>query len=205
MTFKRKVIILCLISFIVVCCSRKAEQVSLTGVPIQISQPGEEKVDMDKVLVQASELVKKHFPNAYYGGVVFKSTCADVALGKGELVFLFIQVKPRILSSTPQVKWVSVTANTSKKTLDLSEQDMTNFNPSLDSYPQVDNQKWYKVLASTEKHLTEMGFNNCDLQVSQLKETWNVTCYPLDGKDKKCEFSIDPENFKVLDEYKPPH
>ncbi len=194
---------LCLSLLFLVGCS-KVEKVSVTGVPIQISHPGEEKVDIEKVLIQASELVKKHFPDAYYGDVGFNSTCADFSLGKGELVFLFMQVKPRILSSKPQVIWIYVTVDTNKMTLDLSEQDMTDFYPSLDSSRQVDNQMFYKVLASADEHLRKMGINDCDLQISQLKETWDVSCYLLDREDKNCQFSIDPETFEVLNEYKPP-
>jgi len=196
---KKKFFLFSLLLLLLTSCNRTTEPIDVT-VPIQISQSGEEIVDVEFMLVQVKEVLREYLPEGYYRGLVFRGSCADIPNAKGKVVFHFIQVNtPCFLCNKPQILSADAIVDTTLGTFDLKIRDVTNFYPNTEKKPEVSNETFEQVLHSVNLEIINLGFDKtCKVDIFQRKDAWGVMCDPIvDENGIRCDFDIDKETFKV--------
>ncbi len=179
--------------------NKKNEVNKVIGIPIELSKPTEEGIDFESILEQVDKTVKEYMPEGQYRRVIYKGKCEDISIGEGELVFQYIQVKPRFFSLKPIVLRATAIVNTQLASLDLSIRDESEHYPNINVYPKLGNEDFFKILNIVDGQIKSEGITNCDVEIVQLEESWAVECDPLNEKERGCQFSIDSNSFEVLE------
>ena len=201
----KNLLTLMLIVLWITACSNADElkEITVEGIPIRVYNSNDQRVDVDTILNQVKESIKEYMPEGRYGFMYIRGDCRDLQDLKGTITFQFFEEKERWFNSQPQIFYAAAFVNINQETLDISIRNETNHYPSTDSYKEVNNEVVQKVIESAVGKIASLGIDQCSVEISQLKNSWNVLCEPQNDNERKCSFSIDPETYEAK-EYIPP-
>lgn len=178
---------LCLLLVLTSCTSR-FQDTKVTNMPVAVSKPGTQEVDLDVLYSAVTQKVHETLPEAYFQGLVFSARCQDLPRLQGKLVLIFAQVRAAILGQ--QVVRATASVDTAHQTTDISYRDVS------DSYPSTSRQVFggdraiKAIVAIAHQHITRLPLSACDVTITQLDNSWDVRCGRLDDFAQKCRFKI---------------
>ena len=180
---------LCLwLSLLLFACTSRFQEVKVTNVPVTVFKPGTQNVDVSVVLEDVTQRVHEMLPGAYFQGMVFSGKCQDLSRLHGKLVLVFVQVQAAIPKR--QVVRASASVDTVRQTMDLHYEDVSDFYPSTKRRTLNGDRSIKEIAAIAHRHITELGLSDCDVTLTQLDDSWDVRCGPLNNFVQKCRFEI---------------
>lgn len=161
----------------------------MTGIPIIVTEPGSEAVNLDLVYDAALAEVTRTLPDAYYSGLVFWSTCRDLAQLHGTVSLTFLQVHPAIPSQ--QVVLAIARVDTLQHDLDIEYRNITDIAWVTERHVFKGHQSIVSIVATAQRHIVELGVTSCNVVLTEMFDgSWDVRCgWPTDT-EQKCHFSI---------------
>lgn len=159
-----------------------------TDVPITISSPSSEPTDVDLVFQQATERIQRTLKGAYFQDMVYSGKCKDLPYLRGRLVFLFVEVNPRLLSQ--QILSGTASVDTFHKTMNLYFTDESNHYHSTERGLFPGHNGVEEIAQLAHQHITALNLCDGDVTITQLTERWDVRCGPLENFITKCNFEI---------------
>jgi len=180
-------------------CIHRFEPVKLTGLPVDVSQPDAQEVDVDLIFTNAESRAKKVLPESYLTFLGFSGSCHELPRLRGTIRFWFTEVRG-ILGR--QVLLASVSVNTISETMSLEILDISDYYPSIVPLRLQGSLPITEIAAIAYNHIISLGLSECDVGLSRLRDSWLVECtFPGSGLlgHRLCEFEIDPFTGQVRD------
>ncbi len=169
-------------------CVGQFQDFKISNMSINVLAPSTGKVDLDTALAAATERIHETLPQAYFSGMVFSSPCPSLSSLRGKLVLIF-QEQRSALFQTRTLEGVA-TIDTVKSSMDLSFQDQSNYYPRVLQRTFVGGDSFRKLAGIAYSHIRDLGFEDCDVTLTQMDDSWDVRCGPLDNFVQKCRFTI---------------
>lgn len=188
---------LCL-SVLLTACVPKFQESKVTNIPVDISNPSTPDVNLDIALEVTQKKIKAVLPDAYFGGMVFSGKCQGLPRLQGKLVLIFAQVRPAFFKQ--QVVSGVATIDTVKQMMDLNYTDHSDYEWYDSPKTFVGDASFKEIIALTYPHITELGLSECDVTMTQLENSWDVRCGPLENFVQQCRFEI--ANGKITEKTK---
>jgi len=180
---------LCLwLSLLLFACTSRFQDVEMTNVPVNVFEPGTQEVDVDTVLETVAQRIHETLPEACFQGMVFSGRCQDLPRLQGKLVLVFVQVQVGIPKR--QIVRATASVDTVQQTMDLHYEDVSDFHPSTKRRTLNGDRLIKEIAAIAHWHITELGLSDCDVTLTQLDDSWDVRCGPLNNFVQKCRFEI---------------
>lgn len=120
--------------------------------------------------------------------MVFSGKCQNLPHLRGKLVLIFEQVHPALFKQ--QVISGEASIDTVIQTMNLGFKDETDFYPLVRRGAFVGDSSFKKIAALAQRHITELGLSDCDVTITQLENSWDVRCGPLENFIQECRFEI---------------
>lgn len=176
-------------------CTTRFEPIELTALPINVSQPGAQEIDVEVVLASAESQVKKILPDAYLEFFGFSGDCQGLPHLHGTINLGFDQVRKGLLRR--QVLSASVSVNTVKGTMDLHFADYSSYYVSTSPLLLQDSLPVREIAVLAYENIIRLGVAPCDVNLtwSGTRDAWLVVCTaPGSGSlgPRQCVFEIDP-------------
>jgi hypothetical protein len=114
---------------LLVACSKNNRQ--LEEIPIAVSQPGQQEIDINLVIDNAQEEVQKELPNAYLVFFSYVGECKELPKLQGEFRLDFAQNDHSWLGDRTLL--ARATINTMEQNLSFNVKDETKHYPNLES------------------------------------------------------------------------
>lgn len=187
---------LLLLGFLLTSCLPESQAVNLRNIPIKVSQPDSEEIDIDVVISSAEEEIREKLPDSYFGMLVFTGKCQDLPKLKGRMIVLFKQVKPSLFGQ--RVLFATASVSTNRSVMDLSIHDETKYYPSTTGLPVVTDNHFKEVANIAYEHIVETGVSQCDVTITQSEGMWDIRCGPLDNFVQECHFGIDAVTGRII-------
>lgn len=169
-------------------------------VSINIPFDSNERVNLDKLLVESKSIVHTRLPKAEYGAISLKVPCDDLSLSKAKISFLFKDRQKIWLGLKEQISFIFLVFDIENENFDLSITDQTDHYPSLLKYEEVSSQDFYDVLSAIHNQLERNGFKNCSLTVSQMEDFWDITVFSNETSEYLDIFGIQSDDKQVIDD-----
>jgi hypothetical protein len=179
-------------------CSGTSRDVTITDLPINLSQPDSEEVDLDLAISNAQAAVRRWLPNAQYRGMVYKGNCQDLPKIRGVIVVGFMQIKDKSFRIQPEVLTATASIQTDKQTVNIDIWDDTYHYPNTDLDPIVTDAHFRQVSKAAYEYLLKEGIENCNVTVSQLGNVWSVLCNAVNETDRLCNFDVDSKTLEII-------
>lgn len=182
-------LVLTLLFLPLVGCESGPTPVDVTNVPIDISQPNSEEVDIDVVMTSVQARVRERLPDAQFKRLTFSGKCQDLPKLQGRIVILFMQVNWSLFGQ--QVMFATASVNTSQRMMTLSIFDESKYYPSTAVLPLVADSEFKEIARIAHQHIVESGLSDCDVTITQDENVWDICCGCLDDFCQQCEFAVD--------------
>jgi len=191
------ILFILVLSILIGGCMGNPDEYEKLGLPIEIYSPDTDEIDLDLMISKARQGVEEYLPDAKFQGLVISSDCDCLSSLEGKFALSFFQVKNRFWRSDPIVHFGTVIVHLSDKTLDINIRNVTDFYPSITTYPVPSSKVINRVLDVSITQLEEMNLASCSVEITQLEDGWHVLCDPLNEEERKCDFIINPYTFEI--------
>lgn len=176
-------------------CAARFEPIDLTALPVRVSQPDAQEIDVEMILASAESQVRKVLPDAYLEFFGFSGDCQELPHLRGTINLGFEQVRWGIVRQ--QVLAASVSVDTAKETMDLHFADHSPYYVSTASLLLQNSLPVREIAIRAYEHIIRLGVAPCDVNLtwSGIRDAWLVECTaPGSGSlgPRRCEFEIDP-------------
>jgi len=188
---------LCLLMFLslLVACSNIERR--LENIPIVISPPESQAVDIDLVINNTQAEVQKVLPDAYLVFFSFVGQCGNLPKLQGEVRLDFARVQRSLFGE--RTLFAEATVRTDNHTLSFSVKDETEHYPNIE--PLVLNGKDIPEIASILHAYLDSTHRCTDTVVLtrvRIETPWLARCGPPEKVFLEC-LEIDPESGKVTE------
>jgi len=170
-------------------CAGGFQNVQVTDVPIVVSQPGTQGVDVDLMFETIAQRVHEKLPRAYFQGMVIFARCPDLPHLQGRFVFDFVQVR----GANPwwQVVRATASVDTVHGTMDLDYFDESDHYPSTERVAFGGDHSIKQIALTAHQYIAQQGLCDGDVILTQLSDdSWDVWCRSLSDFRQKCHFEI---------------
>lgn len=183
-------------------CTTRFEPIELTALPVSVSQPDSQEIDVEMVLASAESQVQKVLPDAYLEFFGFLGDCQELPHLRGTINLGFDQVQQGIVRG--QVLAASISVNTVEETMDLYFADLSPYYISTAPLLLQNSLPVREIARQAYEHIIRLGVAPCDVNLtwSGIRNAWLVVCTaPGSGPlgPRRCEFAIDPLTGQVRD------
>ncbi len=162
-----------------------------SDIPIQVSRPGSESVDVELVISNVQVEVEGVLPGAYLNFLSFVGNCANLADFNGQFTFYFVMSKETLLGSERKFL-AQAEVDTAARELSIEVSDETSRYISLAPL-NLTGIPIAEIAANLQRYLE--ATNRCDntvvLQRIAADDAWAVRCGPPDKALLQC-LRIDP-------------
>ncbi len=197
MSIKSLVIALCWLWLVcsLAACTTRFEPIELTALPVSVSQPGSQEVDVEVVLASVKSRVQEILPDAYLEFFGFSGDCQELPHLRGVINLTFDQVKRGL--TRRQVLSASASVNTVEGTMDLDFADLSSYYISSSPLVLQEGLPVKEIARLASENIIKLGVAPCDVHLTRLggRDAWLVECTaPGSGPlgPRKCLFEIDP-------------
>ena len=175
-------------------CTTTFEPVELTALPVKVSQPDSQKVDVKMVIASAESRVQEELPDAYLEFIGFSGDCLALPHLQGTINLGFVQVRGTVRR---QVLAGFATVDTVKGRMNLYFSDHSPYDVSTIPLILQDSLPIKEIAVLAYENIIKMGTTPCDVNLSRAGtyDAWFVECTaPGSGSlgPRLCEFAIDP-------------
>lgn len=176
-------------------CTTRFEPIELTALPVNVSQPGAQEVDVELVLASVEGRVREILPNAYLEFFGFSGACQELPHLHGIINLGFDQVRRGL--ARRQVLSASVSVNTVEGTMDLDFADYSSYYVLTSPLLLQDSLPVREIAVLAYETIIRLGVAPCDVNLtwSGTRDAWLVVCTaPGSGSlgPRQCVFEIDP-------------
>ncbi len=169
-------------------CTPEFAKFVIRDIPVDVYDPGTQRVNFDRVYQSAQQQVSAKLPNAYFAGMVFSGKCRDLPQLEGELALIFLQVRPGILQH--QVLQAIALIDTISGTMDVRFTDESSSYPVLQQETFVGDAAFKDVARIAYGHLSAHNADDYDVTVTQQQNSWAVRCGGRGDFVQQCSFRI---------------
>jgi hypothetical protein len=173
-------------------CRTSVEGAGAAGVPVAVSVPGRQDVDLDVIYAAVEPVVRSVLPDARFNALVFFGTCRDLPLLRGRVVLIFEQ--KRVVWLRPEVLLGSASVDTIQHTMDVSYEDLSDVSTTLESHEFVGNADMKRVASLASGHISDLGLRDCQVTMTQISEPpsprWDVQCTSVTDAARPCHFAV---------------
>jgi hypothetical protein len=169
-------------------CAPKFQESTVTNIPVSILNPSTSEVDLDIALEVARKKIREVLPDAYFGGIIFSGKCQALPRLQGKLVLIFARVRPALFKQ--QVVSGVVSIDTVKQMMDLDYTDHSDYEWYDSPKIFVGDRSFKEIAALAHTHITKLGLYDCDVTLTQMDDSWDVRCGPLENFIQECRFEV---------------
>jgi len=174
-------------------CTAGFEPIELTTLPIRVSQPDAQEIDVGVILVSAESQIQRVLPDAYLEFFGFSGDCQALPYLRGTINLGFIQVRGIVRQ---QVLAASASVDTIKGEMDLRFFDHSPYHVSTTPLSLQDSLPVKKIAMLAYGNIIRLGVAPCDVNLTRSggRDAWLVVCTaPGSGSlgPRQCEFEID--------------
>lgn len=183
------------ILLLLVACSKDNRQ--LENISIVVSQPGQQKIDINLVIDNAQEEVQKILPNAYLVFFSYVGECKELPTLKGEIRLDFAQNAQSWLGDRTYL--ARTTINTMEQTLSFNIKDETKHYPNLKSLS-LDGMNIQEIADLLYAHLVSTGrcTSGIILTRAATDSPWRARCGSPEEVLLEC-IEVEPDTGKITD------
>lgn len=160
----------------------------IRDVPVDVYDPGTQRVNLDRVYQSAQQQISTELPDAYFTGMIFSGKCRDLPGVQGKLVLIFLQVRPGVLRR--QVLQGTASVDTIIGTMDVRFTDESSLYPVLQKEVFIGDVAFRDVARTAHGHLLERDVDDCNVTLTQQQKSWDVRCGRLGDFVQQCSFRI---------------
>lgn len=176
-------------------CAARFEPIELTALPVSVSQPGVQEIDVEVVLASAESQVQEILPDAYLEFFGFSGDCQELLHLHGTINLGFDQVRRGL--ARQQVLSASASVNTVEGTMDLHVADYSLYYVSTSPLLLQEGLPVREIALLASENIIRLGVAPCDVNLTRsgARDAWLVVCTaPGSGSlgSRKCVFEIDP-------------
>lgn len=191
--------VVCLLCFLTACVAQ-FEPVELTEIPVRVSQPGTQDVNVGVVLASAERQVQQLMPGAHLTFFRFSGDCRALPQLHGTIILRFVEVRGIARS---QVLSAYAFVNTVERTMDLSFEDHSDYYVSTVPLSLQGNLPVSDIAMIAYENIVELDAAPCDVSLirADIQGTWLVVCTESGSGSlgsRQCEFEIDPTTGQIL-------
>jgi hypothetical protein len=166
------------VSLCLAACTPKFQEVHLTDLPVVVSQPDAQQVDVDVVIESARQKVQEILPGAYLSFFSFAGKCEDLPELHGQIKLDFIQVQPALPRRRVRIAFASV--DTIQRTMDIRTMDLSPYYWRTDPLI-LEGLKVEEVADILYQYLVDSGVYDCTSTVIEFyrvrtEDRWEVAC-----------------------------
>jgi hypothetical protein len=182
--------------FILLAACNKANR-QLEDIPIAVSQPGQQKIDINLVIENAQEEVQKVLPNAYLAFFSYIGECTELPKLQGEIRLDFAQNDHSWFGDRTYL--ARATINTMEQTLSFDVKDETKHYPNLESLS-LDGMGAQEIADILHAHLvsTERCTGTIALTRAGTNSPWRARCGSPEEVLLEC-IEIEPDTGEITD------
>ena len=173
-----------------VACAPKFREVDLADLPVTISRPNAQEVDVDVVIENARQKVQEILPGAYLNFFSFTGRCQNLPEMRGRIYMDFIQVRPAL--PRQRVLIASVSVDTMQQTMEIRTRDYSAYYWSTEPLI-LEGLKVKEVANLLHEYISISGLSDCIVVLARgsTNGPWTVRCGPPDQVFLAC-LEIDP-------------
>jgi hypothetical protein len=169
-------------------CAPKFPRVKVTDVPVSILNPSTQEVDLDIAFTIAIQKTQEMLPEAYFGGMVFSGRCQALPRLQGTLVLVFARVRSALFKQ--QIVSGVTSIDTVRQMMSLYYTDRSDYEWYDPPTTFPGNRSFREIATLAHRHITELGLSDCDITITQMDNSWDVRCGPLENFIQECRFEI---------------
>lgn len=197
MNAKASAIALCWLWLVcsLVACTTRFEPIELTALPVNVSQPGVQEIDVEVVLASAESRVREVLPDAYLVFFGFAGDCQELPHLHGTINLGFAQVRRGL--ARRQVLYASASINTVEGTMGLDFADFSSYYMNVSPLLLQEGLPVREIALLASENIIRLGAAPCDVNLTRsgTRDEWFVECTASGSGSlgpRKCEFEIDP-------------
>lgn len=183
-------------------CTARFEPIKLTALPVNVSQPGVQEIDVEVVLASAESQIREVLPDAYLEFFGFSGDCQELPHLRGTIILGFDQVRKGLIRR--QVLSASASVNTIKGVMDLRFADYSSHYILTSPLLLQEGLPIKEIARLASENIIRLGATPCDVHLTRsgLRERWLVVCTTAGSGPlgpQKCIFEMDPFTGQVRD------
>jgi len=176
-------------------CTARFEPIELAALPVSVSQPSIQEIDVEVVLANAESQVQEILPDAYLEFFGFSGDCQELPHLHGTINLGFVQVRRGL--ARHQVLSAFASVNMAEGTMDLHFGDHSSYYVSTSPLLLQDGLPVREIALLASENIIGLGAAPCDVNLTRsgARDAWLVECTaPGSGSlgPRKCVFEIDP-------------
>ncbi len=202
MNVKSVAIVLCWLWLVcsLAACTTRFEPSELTALPVSVSQPGVQEIDVGVVLASVESQVQEILPDAYLEFFGFSGDCQELPHLRGTINLGFDQVRKGL--ARRQVLSASASVNTVEGTMDLHFADHSSYYVLTSPLLLQEGLLVREIALLASENIVRLGAAPCDVNLTRsgARDAWLVVCTaPGSGPlgPRKCVFEMDPLTGRV--------
>lgn len=176
-------------------CAPKFGEVDLTDLPVAVSQPSAQEVDVDVVIENARQKVQEFLPGAYLSFFSFTGKCQNLPELRGQINMNFIQVQPAFPKQ--RVLMASASVDTAQQTMELRVKDYSTYYWSTEPLI-LEGLKVKEIANLLHEYISASSLSDCTVVLARgnTNGPWTVRCGPPDQVFLEC-LEIDPTTGEI--------